>query len=1756
MANSLSDFMHGYSLRVFDNLPVPILTVTGEGTAGTTLYEYKATFKTLVGESLPSDVASIATGNATLNGFNKNKLSVLEIPPATTKVRYWKNAWTYYTQTIRENSTSYTLGEYMVLTSNSQVRYQCTTAGTSASSDPGSWPSTLGNTKVDGTVVWTAVTNKNDTWVLLGEVDPDPGQLYDTGQSTTVATIPTEDTSGRPGVIAILPKPGTMIQRAERIDTMSLFSQMVQDGFDLIHKSGDVISGCAEYQIDGNLWGFTEGQIYFLGRFIDVPAGQVTLTGSGEEKVGVVISPLIETADDDHVWRCGEDEGVAGEYANTGPDVLYFEFAWVKDTDTQLTIKEFVDGVPKTVTLSPERTELDKRIAYTVHGLAGHYSVIPFGYQVVDHPTNDEKLQLKIGAGRAVVNGFEINTVGTRSIDFDKARDVKAENNSGIDVFSYSGADNDWNWWTANTVTTLGTIRVPTNLNGYRYEATARDGDFETGATEPIWTETPGETVVDNDITWTCLDNDYDLNGLDLTVKVGDGNIHTVSFTSDNMAASAVVTEIENTINAYPTDGTLVNGTAAEAILQLTAIDGKTLTLGGTALDELGWASGTTTPEGTRIYRVNDNFVKTVTDMNYKAEEVAEITHNGTTHKDLLPNSNVVLILGAATSEADAHDEKWDYQLTIDYIKDGNYISFAGVGGAEPGSGSTYYVKYQYNRNAIKGSRHLCTVVDAKVVKTGEDLADNLTFTDATSITRVNGGAAVVPTGSPKDVVEILRVNNSPGQGSDQYTSYSLLKNSDALSHETSQIDWSEAGTPGTTGAGQPSNSATYYVTYTFWHHATEGDYVAADSYDDYPSIEMAPNGIWYLRDCIDFRTNGGTWPIHGEDPTFDYEYYLARVDKLVLSDTADFTLIEGAPAKFPPVPSDQASSLSLATLTIAPYTYSTADVVTRSVEPVRLSQRKLQDAMERIERLEYYSVVNTLEKEIAGHEMEADKQGFFSDALTGFGRLDGTFNRNGVAHTVSLDLLEQCLLLPASQDLQIIEVDVDNSNHIRRAGNSIMLDYQPQVYTQQLLAGITVNGASDFVFTDYYGHMSMSPSTDAFIDSEQLPTINVDFDDSLSALVTDFNARNANNIEWGSWNRTGRLLSSIAFRGGQAEWFGATLNHGHTALAWETTRTGTRTTMVPGGITYDLGDRVVDMTIQGMMRTLDSDGDPYTIQLDIRGLMPNVDHACTFAGKVVDLTYDSTPDNAAGAIGSNSYQTKTTVRSSNDGCLTATVVVPAGVPVGSAEIYVFYYADPETSFSKGVFTSVGFMQSNQKTTIGMPATQVETVIGMGAEVQITGQGADPLAQTFVVKDTMKYLSAVELFFQTKSSTSVYTVQMRSVVNGYPGPDVFATKTLYPSEINTSTNGSTGTLFTFDNVLGYKPGVEYCFVGLPGGNSTDFNLFCSELGTVDFISGQRITTQTHEGVLFHSPNNRTWEPWTKRDLKFKIYYSNFENDCQIVFKNLTGVEASILVMKVDEFVAPGVNVKWAYSTNGGTSWINFNPKIDVDLEDIITQVQLRVDVTSLGGNYQIVDKFAGIVLLLHELEADYIGRNQYFTDPLYYPNKVTAIMDIYADGVNGTGTTTVTPFFTVDDGVTWVELAIKEGFTPVAKADPYYNYVFETPDEASITGATNASPIVVTSASHSFKENAVVLISGVQGNTAANGVWRATNVAANTFELYDISGNASVGNGAYTTGGTIVMNEFSQLRLRVNLSTSNKARTPRVQNIGLIGARA
>lgn len=73
----------------------------------------------------------------------------------------------------------------------------------------------------------------------------------------------------------------------------------------------------------------------------------------------------------------------------------------------------------------------------------------------------------------------------------------------------------------------------------------------------------------------------------------------------------------------------------------------------------------------------------------------------------------------------------------------------------------------------------------------------------------------------------------------------------------------------------------------------------------------------------------------------------------------------------------------------------------------------------------------------------------------------------------------------------------------------------------------------------------------------------------------------------------------------------------------------------------------------------------------------------------------------------------------------------------------------------------------------------------------------------------------------------------------------------------------------------------------------------------------------------------------------------------------------------------------------------------------------------------------------------------------------------------------------------------------------------------TITAASYATPISITSASHGLSNGDQVVISGVKGNLAANGLWTVANTAANTFDLTDYDGNSAIGSGYYSGGGQI-----------------------------------
>ncbi|MFO0977185.1 MAG: ubiquitin-activating E1 FCCH domain-containing protein [Planctomycetaceae bacterium] len=80
----------------------------------------------------------------------------------------------------------------------------------------------------------------------------------------------------------------------------------------------------------------------------------------------------------------------------------------------------------------------------------------------------------------------------------------------------------------------------------------------------------------------------------------------------------------------------------------------------------------------------------------------------------------------------------------------------------------------------------------------------------------------------------------------------------------------------------------------------------------------------------------------------------------------------------------------------------------------------------------------------------------------------------------------------------------------------------------------------------------------------------------------------------------------------------------------------------------------------------------------------------------------------------------------------------------------------------------------------------------------------------------------------------------------------------------------------------------------------------------------------------------------------------------------------------------------------------------------------------------------------------------------------------------------------------------------------------------TIVGASNTTDIVITSVAHGLKTGEKVRITGVEGNTAANGTFYVTVLTADTFQLTGVTGN-----GSYTQGGTFT--KLTELRSELPL---------------------
>lgn len=481
-------------------------------------------------------------------------------------------------------------------------------------------------------------------------------------------------------------------------------------------------------------------------------------------------------------------------------------------------------------------------------------------------------------------------------------------------------------------------------------------------------------------------------------------------------------------------------------------------------------------------------------------------------------------------------------------------------------------------------------------------------------------------------------------------------------------------------------------------------------------------------------------------------------------------------------------------------------------------------------------------------------------------------------------------------------------------AGALATLTYTHQIFAENPYATKPRNAVGDLLFA-WLGEIEFDPPADNWSDTTVNPDLVVNFDNNQDNWIA---LADAWGTQWQDWRtdwvgdprnvrrQNPRVVqqTTTTDRSTNDTIINQTINTTLTGtFDLNQSRTGSTLQATPEVVNYDLGNRVIDVTIVPFMRSI-------LVSFNAIRLKPNTLVYPFFDGELVSSYCRPVSGNFGDALITDS-----------EGALRGFYRIPNDdtlrFRVGSKEFTLIDDDQNRVNFSTTraveTFTSSGIGQTQESTILSSrqarlgierlrdtrvvqeQSTWVETTERTiiippnppapdfgGGGGDGGGAGGDPTAQTFIIDNTGYgiFATKIDLFFRTKSASRGVTVQIREVVNGYPGPRIlpFGSAYLSAEEVNVSEDGSAPTPFTFPSPVYLQEGVEYCFVVLPSGNDPGYNLWVSELGENQVGTTNRVSAQPYVGMLFTSGNNRTWNPLQPEDIKFTLYRAKFDTN--------------------------------------------------------------------------------------------------------------------------------------------------------------------------------------------------------------------------------------------------------------------------------------
>ena len=663
------------------------------------------------------------------------------------------------------------------------------------------------------------------------------------------------------------------------------------------------------------------------------------------------------------------------------------------------------------------------------------------------------------------------------------------------------------------------------------------------------------------------------------------------------------------------------------------------------------------------------------------------------------------------------------------------------------------------------------------------------------------------------------------------------------------------------------------------------------------------------------------------ESSVLGVEYYLGRIDKIILDVEGNISVVKGTSAENPKEPSSINDSMTLAVIKFPPYLFHPDDAEVSVIDNKRFTMKDIGVLEDRIDTLETVTSLSLLELNTSTLQVQDAqglnrfKSGFFVDDFADNRRMQiRNFDAKASVDGRNKELLTpidvySLELEPAfaanvntesadlSEDLTLLDTNV------QKTGDLITLRYDETNWLEQPLASRSEN-VNPFNMVEFVGRVVMTPATDNWTRTVILPggTVNrtgnvarTFLEEVFISAEPDTFMRSRNvQFQAGGLRPVSRFYPFMDGIGGidvvpkliEVSMVSGTFSVGETVegfvgsdklITFRTARPDHKDgTYNAPTVTYNANPY---NTSEILSTQYSASGT--TVNVDTRSLSANAQG--TYFGYITS---------GMTLVGANSGATATVtdVRLITDtfGDLIGTFFIrdpntnpppTVRIKAGDRTFRVTTSAtDAEQlpgslliSHGEGRYAATGIVETFREDTV------VQTVPRRRRRRRRRG-GKDPLAQSFTVDETGAFLTSVDLYFSSKDENEKVFVEVREVELGTPTDRLvhdYARAVLYPSDITVSTDASVATNVKFPSPIYLQQNREYAIV-LLAPTTNNYEVWIAQMGERT-INGQNlpdaeavmVTRQYIGGSLFKSQNGTIWTPSQFEDMKFKLYKANF-----------------------------------------------------------------------------------------------------------------------------------------------------------------------------------------------------------------------------------------------------------------------------------------